>query len=64
MLVIKHTFLSTGKEDCVENMAAYTNGTHVRCPSEAGKVIVPILLAFYMLYMHILMLSLLIAVFT
>ncbi|XP_064607537.1 transient receptor potential cation channel subfamily M member-like 2 isoform X2 [Liolophura sinensis] len=53
-----------GQQECNADLRMYSNGTDLRCPDENGKIIVPILLAFYMLLTNVLLLNLLIAMFS
>lgn len=61
MLNVMHVF--AGQQECNPDLKMYSNGTEMRCPDETGKIVVPILLAFYMLLTNVLLLNLLIAMF-
>ncbi|XP_052253187.1 transient receptor potential cation channel subfamily M member-like 2 [Dreissena polymorpha] len=50
--------------DCTNDASLWTNGTTPRCPSEAGKIVVPIMMGVYLLFSNILLLNLLIAMFS
>ncbi|XP_052232595.1 transient receptor potential cation channel subfamily M member 3-like [Dreissena polymorpha] len=53
-----------GLMDCTNNATMWTNGTYQRCPSETGKMIVPIMMGVYLLFANILLVNLLIALFS
>ncbi|XP_052238328.1 transient receptor potential cation channel subfamily M member 1-like isoform X3 [Dreissena polymorpha] len=53
-----------GLTDCTHDSVLWTNGTYPRCPSETGKIVVPIMMAIYLLVANILLLNLLIAMFS
>ncbi|KAK3607930.1 hypothetical protein CHS0354_006523 [Potamilus streckersoni] len=53
-----------GADNCSDNIALYGNGTVPRCPTQAGKYAVPVMMGIYMLMTNILLLSLLIATFS
>ncbi|XP_052253180.1 transient receptor potential cation channel subfamily M member 4-like [Dreissena polymorpha] len=50
--------------DCTNDASLWTNGTSPRCPSETGKIVVPIMMGVYLLFSNILLLNLLIAMFS
>ncbi|XP_060069969.1 transient receptor potential cation channel subfamily M member 1-like [Ylistrum balloti] len=52
------------KKECTSNVNLYENGDQPRCPSEEGKIVVPILMGIYMLIANILLINLLIAIFS
>ncbi|XP_052244281.1 transient receptor potential cation channel subfamily M member-like 2 isoform X2 [Dreissena polymorpha] len=53
-----------GDSGCTFNEILWGNGTYLRCPSELGKVVVPILMGVYMLVVSVLLLNLLVAMFS
>ncbi|XP_052253108.1 transient receptor potential cation channel subfamily M member-like 2 [Dreissena polymorpha] len=53
-----------GQSTCSENATIWTAKDMPRCPSETGKIVVPIMMGFYMLFVNILLLNLLIAIFS
>ncbi|XP_052254943.1 transient receptor potential cation channel subfamily M member-like 2 [Dreissena polymorpha] len=53
-----------GQSTCSDNATIWTAKDMPRCPSETGKIVVPIMMGFYMLFVNILLLNLLIAIFS
>ncbi|KAL4228805.1 Transient receptor putative cation channel subfamily M member 2 [Mactra antiquata] len=53
-----------GSSDCTSDEMLWINGTYPRCPTDTGKVFVPILMGVYMLLANVLLLNLLIAMFS
>ncbi|KAH3801691.1 hypothetical protein DPMN_155350 [Dreissena polymorpha] len=53
-----------GSADCTTDVRLWTNGIYPRCPSKTGQIVVPIMMAIYMLFTNILLLNLLIAMFS
>ncbi|XP_060580659.1 transient receptor potential cation channel subfamily M member-like 2 isoform X2 [Ruditapes philippinarum] len=53
-----------GSPDCTFDAALWLDGTHPRCPTDTGKIVVPILMGVYMLLANVLLLNLLIAMFS
>ncbi|XP_053372803.1 transient receptor potential cation channel subfamily M member-like 2 [Mercenaria mercenaria] len=53
-----------GSPDCTYDEMLWINGTQPRCPTDTGKVVVPILMGVYMLLANVLLLNLLIAMFS
>ncbi|WAR22947.1 TRPM3-like protein, partial [Mya arenaria] len=50
--------------DCADDKALWIDGGQPRCPTELGKIVVPILLGIYMIIANVLLLNLLIAMFS
>ncbi|KAH3796642.1 hypothetical protein DPMN_150211 [Dreissena polymorpha] len=57
-------FLDETEADCTHDASIWKNGTFPRCPSETGRIVVPIMMAVYLLFANILLLNLLIAMFS
>ncbi|XP_059161260.1 transient receptor potential cation channel subfamily M member-like 2 isoform X2 [Physella acuta] len=53
-----------GQKDCTNNASSYKDYNNLRCPSESGRYVVPILMGFYMILTNVLLLNLLIAMFS
>ncbi|XP_052244809.1 transient receptor potential cation channel subfamily M member-like 2 isoform X3 [Dreissena polymorpha] len=53
-----------GDPNCSFDEILWSNGTSPRCPSDVGKVVVPILMGVYMMFANVLLLNLLIAMFS
>ncbi|XP_060577769.1 transient receptor potential cation channel subfamily M member-like 2 isoform X4 [Ruditapes philippinarum] len=53
-----------GTADCSYDEVMWLNGTLPRCPTDTGKIVVPILMGVYMLLANVLLLNLLIAMFS
>ncbi|XP_052253944.1 transient receptor potential cation channel subfamily M member-like 2 isoform X2 [Dreissena polymorpha] len=53
-----------GDQNCTFDEMLWSNGTSPRCPSDVGKVVVPILMGVYMMFANVLLLNLLIAMFS
>ncbi|XP_052774542.1 transient receptor potential cation channel subfamily M member-like 2 isoform X2 [Mya arenaria] len=51
-------------EGCTDDRAVWINGSQPRCPTDLGKIVVPILLGIYMIIANVLLLNLLIAMFS
>ncbi|KAH3739278.1 hypothetical protein DPMN_045928 [Dreissena polymorpha] len=61
LLTIVLFSIGFGLTECTHDSVLWTNGTYPRCPSETGKIVVPIMMAIYLLVANILLLNLLIA---
>ncbi|KAH3703880.1 hypothetical protein DPMN_078930 [Dreissena polymorpha] len=53
-----------GLADCTNDSLLWTNNIYPRCPSETGKIVVPIMMGIYLLVANIMLLNLLIAMFS
>ncbi|XP_052803928.1 transient receptor potential cation channel subfamily M member-like 2 isoform X2 [Mya arenaria] len=53
-----------GEADCSYDAILWINGTQARCPTDTGKLVVPIMMGIYMLLANVLLLNLLIAMFS
>ncbi|CAL1542669.1 unnamed protein product [Lymnaea stagnalis] len=49
--------------DCTKNYSSYTDFETLRCPTEYGRYVVPILLGIYIIFVQILLFNLLISLF-
>lgn len=64
MIRFKICFLFVVEEpNCSFDAAIYNAGTLPRCPTEVGRYATPILMGIYVLFVNVLLLNLLIAMF-